>query len=760
MRTRTHSVCLKSSIALAIASGFGFASFAYAAPASTSAYYTDLQSSHVEDATSKGIGQVNMITCIMSAMKPDALVNQGSYIALVDENKCDANSRSSTSNSSGGDGAQAASYTTTTVNSTRASNSDPMLVKVWLDEENDGQPSTIFVHITATEAPSAGNPYGQFRLDFCGKGGGMSNCMMQGYLQGADGALSYFQNEQRGSGASTVALRLSSIGTTSGSGKLDMQESDGTTTVAQNYLFAYDQSHFLRGDQCFSRDASDSGTGLSVWRYGLYDAVTGARVTRNSGFPIDYTASGVTYHGYLGYWGLSLPAAAQATLSNGSVVQKVDYSSGNSPTPVNYTVTVAGGKLTKYTKHSRKLNTLDQIKFDAFVNNATGFFTGAQSNTQYEMYWDNAQQLFVVTGQMDCSGSNGCQLHDLDTPKTVAASFWQTQGGIQGWSQSLGGDLYIDLRNISGALDSTVVNALYHSQDLVYPSQLPAQLYCVNNCPTAATLTSYLGSNSGSSPYAAATFNSWQPTSSYVTYGSDAANAVITSGGQAVVYTNKDAYQQHPQYQSGVRSGRLFTQLADALCGTNNGVSVYCDYKVNDADVYYMWETGPNNWNQFAAVKDSSGSFLQFDAPLQLNYHVPTGVQYGQYASKSIVLQYGGFGDLWGIPGQCVSALTNQPVSCDQDNARYVPEFVIPYDATLGLASDGTNSYLVKWLEREIRFARKDVSACSNLTLPSNVTLPSAANLNDPSNANSSDYIGVKPTVTTAPRVIQGEVKY
>jgi len=67
---------------------------------------------------------------------------------------------------------------------------------------------------------------------------------------------------------------------------------------------------------------------------------------------------------------------------------------------------------------------------------------------------------------------------------------------------------------------------------------------------------------------------------------------------------------------------------------------------------------------------------------------------------------------------------------------------------------------LVKWLEREIRFARKNVSACSNLSLPSNVTLPTAANLNDPSNPNSSDYIGVKPTVTAAPRVIQGEVKY
>lgn len=758
MFTRTHSVYLKASVALALTGSLSF-TYANAAPAAGSAYYTDPQSSYVEDATSKGIGQVNMITCIMSAMKPDALVNQGAYIALVDENKCDPNSRSSTANSGSSDGAQAASYTTTVVDSTRASNSDPMLVKVWLAEDNDGQASTIFVHINATAAPSDANPYGQFRLDFCGKGGGMSNCMMQGYLQGSDGALNYFQNEQRDAGSSTVALRLTSVGTTSGSGKLDLEESDGTNSVSQNFLFAYDQAHFLRGDQCFSRDASDPETGLSVWRYGLYDATTGARVDRNSGFPIEYTASGVTYHGYLGYWGLSLPAAAQATLTNGTTVQKVDYSNGNSPTRTDYTVTLAGGKLTKYTKHNRSLASLDKIKFNTWIGDATNFFSGAQSNTQYELYWDEANQQFVATAQIDCSGNNGCQSKDLTSPQTVAVSFWNNQGGgVQGWSQTLGGDVYVDLH--ASPLVSTAQIVVYHSQDLVYPSQLPSTLYCVNNCPTADALTSFFGSNSGQSPFDSTTFNNWQPSSTYITYGADTASAVLTTGGQPVVYTDKNAYQSHPEYQSGVRSGRLFTNLTDAQCGSTNGNTVYCDYKVNDADVYYVWETGPNNWNQFAAVKDASNNFLQFDAPLQLNYQVPTGAQYGQYAGKSIVLQYGGFGDLWGIPGQCVSHLTNQPVSCDTQDARYVPEFVIPYDSVLGQVTDGSNTYLVKWLEREIRFARKDAAACSNLTLPSNVTLPTQADLNDPSDPNSDIYIGAQPTVTAAPRVIQGEVKY
>jgi len=79
--------------------------------------------------------------------------------------------------------------------------------------------------------------------------------------------------------------------------------------------------------------------------------------------------------------------------------------------------------------------------------------------------------------------------------------------------------------------------------------------------------------------------------------------------------------------------------------------------------------------------------------------------------------------------------------------------------------TSGQDTYLVKWLEREIRFARKDMtaqpSACAGLTLPSNtITLPTSAVLKNPSDSSSDIYIGTKPTVTDAPRVIHGEVKY
>src|SRR4030095_9616218 len=208
------------------------------------------------------------------------------------------------------------------------------------------------------------------------------------------------------------------------------------------------------------------------------------------------------------------------------------------------------------------------------------------------------------------------------------------------------------------------------------------------------------------------------PTKPVVSYTTDAPTVTLRDGANApVTFWDRDAMNAHPAFGNGVRSGRLFTRLADAECSLGSGT--YCDYKVNDAEVYYQWETGPNNWNQFTAVKDSSGAFVTFDAPMQLNYTVPTGPQFGQYAGKSIVLQYGGFGNLGGIPGNCVSRLSNAVVPCNSQEARYVPAFAIPYDEEKGhaVSTDGQTHYLVKWLDREIRFAQKPLSSCSNAGL-------------------------------------------
>lgn len=746
-----------------------------AAPGSNSAYVTDAQTSHVEDATSRGIGEVNMIACIMHAMRPDALVNEPSYIALVDKNKCDAEKQSSSANASASDGSQgAADYITAVVNSSRESNTAPMITKAWLNFAEEGAQVQISVHISATEAPSDANPYGAFRLDYCGQLEGSGPCLMNGFLEAANGGINYYDSNS-GDHEQTTAMKLAVTGT-GGNGRLEMHGDGGGDAT---FAFAYDADLFHRdiggteGEQCFSRDARDPGTGFSVWRYGLYDA-TGARVTRNSGFPIEFSANGTTYHGYLGYYGLSLPPAAQEFLHDGDTVNKVDYSNGGAPAVTPYTVMKNEGKLIKFTKRHTTLAQLDKIRFNLFVGmEGADLFAGAEANTQYEMYWDDAHQNFVVTAHIVC-GMNGCETQQFAEGEqpTVSADFWLSRGGLQGWSQLLGGELFIDLHDVSGTLVSTEVQVVYRSQDIVYPgdSTLPGALYCLQNCPTQATLQAYFSSSdlsSPTSPYVGSTYNNWNPTAigSQVAYAFNSTTAILQDGdGAAVTYTDAEQYRQRAQFAYGVTSGRLFADLTVAACKDFQNNDAYCDWKVSDAEVYYQWQTGPNSWNQFAAVKDGSGNLVTFEAPLQLSFHVPDQDAYGQYRGTNIVLQYGGFGDLWGIPGRCVSANTNEEVPCNTENSRYVPAFIIPYDQTLGVATstDSSNQqYLVKWLDREIRFARKTVGDCANLPLPdSSVALPGTSDLKNPADPNSDIYIGNKPEVTDAPRVIHGEVKY
>lgn len=740
---------------LSVLASLVHATLAAAAPSSTSSYAVDHQNSYVEDETSRGIGQVNMITCIMSALRPDAMVNEGPYNALIDQAKCDPEQRSSGTST-------AATYTNAVVDSTRTSNDVPMAANVWIDDEEEGQKTMILVHVSASEAPTTANPYGIFRVDYCGTAEGFSGCLMNGFLDGAANGISYYEDEMGDHGSTIKALRLNATGTTSGSGRLQI-DGDNEHTA---FDFAYNASLFRRvdnqgGDQCFTRDASDPGTGFSVWRYGLYDETTGARIERNSGFPIEFVSGGKTYNGYLGYYGLSLQSEAMAALTNGSTVQRVDYGTdGGAPTKTDYTVAKADGKLTKYTRHTRTLQSIDKIKFQLFVGNMGGaLFAGAQQDTQYEMYWDEANSTFKVTGQVIC-GNNGCFPSALPQEESVAVAYFQNMGGVNGWSQSLGGQLFINLNN-QVTVDSAATDVVYRTQDLVYPSDMPATLYCVNNCPTAATMESYFNHAGGNSPFTAATSNNFMPAQlpDVVTYQADTGTGLLTESNAPVVYTNADALRDDPQYQSGVRSGRLFTTLADAECGTGQ----YCDYKVNDVEVYYQWETGVQPFNQFAAVKDSSGAFVHFDAPLNVNFEVPNDpAKYGEFAGQTLLLQYSGFGELMGIPGKCVSSSTNLPADCSDQTSRYVAAFMIPADATIGRVTTESSTYLVKWLEREIRFARKSTTECDDagLQITQGLVLPTSSDLKDPSNSSSDIYVGTRPTATGAPRVIQGEVKY
>jgi hypothetical protein len=85
-----------------------------------------------------------------------------------------------------------------------------------------------------------------------------------------------------------------------------------------------------------------------------------------------------------------------------------------------------------------------------------------------------------------------------------------------------------------------------------------------------------------------------------ITYSGDAANAMLRDPSAAAVVVNasREQLESSPQFRNGVRTGKLFVNLADAECDVGSGT--YCEWRVNNLDVYYQWETGPNQYNQFA----------------------------------------------------------------------------------------------------------------------------------------------------------------
>jgi hypothetical protein len=177
---------------------------------------------------------------------------------------------------------------------------------------------------------------------------------------------------------------------------------------------------------------------------------------------------------------------------------------------------------------------------------------------------------------------------------------------------------------------------------------------------------------------------------------------------------------------------------------------------------FYVWETGPNTWNHFVTVRDSGGTPVRFDPPLQVQYiHSQPTVTApdNKYDGVTFFLEYSGFGDLHGIPGKCVDIDTSLDADCSQSGTnkaiRWVPEFSIPRADAAGNLTElrdvaqPTITYFVKALETEQRLGPG--GTCTGLTATP-FQLPSMSSWIDP-------IIGAEPAITAPPAVVGGVVQ-
>jgi len=723
--------------------------FAFAAPPSTSPYATDPQNLSVQDETAQGIGSLNMVLCVVGAMDPGAMVNAGPYVALVDMNKCQS-AKGGGSPASG----SATNYANAVVDVTRASNNDPMIGKVWLTFTQEGGEADVFAYLSATKSPAEAPPYGAFRLDYIGKKGGAVG--FNGYIDSTTpGQINFLES---GQGSSNTALAMSASSTTSGSGTMFVGGDGGGNPVTFN--FAYTPGFFHRNDgsndECFDRSMANAS--LAVWQYGTYNANDGTRVDQaHPGFPVLATYGGSSYYGFANYWGINFQGLS---IPDGTPVPNLtvaDQRQGNSTT---YALSKLGGRLTKWTQVSTTLAALDGIPF-TYTGNLTGLTAGNSAVTGWDnwvLQWNSSSATFTVVGIQVCSMGSGCVNTAVSPVATVNTAAFATTP-LSGWANSYGGNLNIPPTGSAHAAGDAV---FYYNQTSVIPGTAELTLYCLNQCPTAAQIQGY-ASSTLSTPFANGTDMQWfsaadsAHTVSY-TFGS---GGLLDGAGTSVVWESPPS--NSPYAQNGLQTGWLIDSAptnANCPAGSPDAQAGHLCQPPNPT-TYYTWQTGSNQWNQSLWLT-TAGNIVPFDPPQNIAYTVPTGSAYGAYSGLPILLQFNGFGNLQGIPGSCVNPTDNSVVDCGTNGASYVPSFSIPDGTTMTLPSltgSTTTPLIVKALQGAILLKSLGSGAqqCSSMTL-NPLTLPSGG-LHDPSTSSDSAYLGAAPTVTAAPKVIDGVVQ-
>ena len=330
---------------------------------------------------------------------------------------------------------------------------------------------------------------------------------------------------------------------------------------------------------------------------------------------------------------------------------------------------------------------------------------------------------------------------------------------ISGWADSFGGNLNIPSTGVAHISTDPIS---YFSQSTVIPgsASAPASLACLSNCPDAASVlaaNNYVAGGAAVVPFNTATTTQWNWGATKISYTFTAGG--LQNGGSAMIINNAAFFAPGSNYQYGVQSGRLFdpsAAAADTITACNVGAGNMCEPSAPAA--YYTWSTSTDQWNQTMWLT-SGGTIVTFDPPQNIAYTVPNDATlYGAaWANKSIQLQFNGFGNLGGIPGYCVSPVDNTVVACSQ-NTRYVPAFSIPDGATMTL---GITPIIVKALGAEVRLNDLGAGAteCSGMTFNTTLTAPTGGT-HDVSLSTDPYYIGIKPAVTTAPKVIDGVVQY
>ena len=725
----------------------------------------------------------SFLLCFMTQLAADQMAGPSSvtYLALVDEASCDANSQvaqgaqveSKAAAASAKAGAASIAYTKVTVNVSQASGNDPMVVKAWVPVDQDGTATTVYTYGSVTAPVSDSAPYGEFSFNYTGYIPGAGVDFIRGKMSASGSQILWYEefydneSEQWYDGKATINLGSG----TSGNGAVQYVGEAGLDVAA----YAYTADNFcrqvkLRNGSSISQDEAcfftDEAKGKKeVFNYSLYDSSTGDLHDLSSGgFGIKYTSGGTTKYGFADFNGVHFDETTSKGLSDGQTFTVADPSNSRNGDTV--TLDIISSSLRKITQSKVSLNSLDGVRINAFLDSNSDV-ANLSTTGEYNMSYDSTNNRFVATKR---DGTLLGSALNFSVSEMLAASGNNKIWWVSGWVPGVG-NVNIS-RDALAAPSSTLVTK--QTDERVLIGDMPATLYCLENCPgytaieaaknkiaadeSPSTVYGGVGFGGSSSDFVEYTLNN--STNNYADGDGDISMGSVSSS----LYTKLDS----SNLGYGIYSGPMVTSKSTLTCPSGNGVD-YCGIPIWEGDVttFYQLETGHKPWHQSRRMLDASNNAISFTPPQNLYFTAPNdSTQYGEFADKEIKVEFNGGSDLWGIPGRCLNKSTGAFTdNCNINGSNgddgywpWVDMFRIPKNETTGRLYTGTGqsgSYYLVAPNEGLVFLGLNTSAKGTLTLGDVTSLPSTAPTNIGPNGGA-NYIGAEPTQPSTPSIRAG----
>ncbi|MBI5551191.1 MAG: hypothetical protein HY911_06745 [Desulfobacterales bacterium] len=677
-------------------------------------YTNAVKRSWVDD--TDALDMINTILGVCNETSYSNFINAGPYKALVRDDDDSQQSQS---------GNTTTSTTTETlmeiiVDVTRASNTAPMIIKVWLyvNGPND-QPMLVRGYFEVTEGVSEEYPYGAMTAHFKGNmvnedgDEGLEVMQMALSVSAEEGNVVIENVDDEGIAGGWESHRkvrvVANADVTQGNAYVYDQETEWNEDEGGEFLppptvsqIAFNETYFKETEEgqdpaVYAKDDLKH----RIYRYKLFDAETGAETRLNSGFPIEFETDSGTKNGYVGYYGLW--TNNNLTLASGATVSDMD---GNE-----YTVFRAAGKLTKHTASQMPLGDLTGVELSKWADGTDAIIT-----------WDGSS--FIEIGYRDQSNGQIVYYPEGD-PNIAEVTFTEWDGA---WCEPLKSFLRIGTLYAGGATPDNSSTVYFHTEQTLSPSE-------------ATDLTLYTWAFTLDMPIDQTVVDQAQDSqNSY--WGNESEKSFHFIASEMMLYDAAEENQvslsgldipEGNMLQWGYHLGPLTTEQYF------NDQEPYF-WEANNAEVYYTWNTGTDQWNQYVTVRDANGNFASFDPPLSFAYtHSTANDANGEATNdgKRFRLEYDGFS-------------LNMPWAYNPESGQWEPQINLA-DGTQLEDADG-NQYVIKGIE--------ECLIMNEVEDPTGITFENEEEVGEPTltyDSSQTDLVGAVPTDVVL-RVIKGEV--